>query len=64
MNGMDNADARHSFDRLIRNPREARVERFRDYLRLGQDKPHGNSTHKVNDLVIAPNGVCLRTEDL
>lgn len=60
MNGMDSADARHLFDRLIRHSREG----FRDHLRLGQDKPHVDSAQKVNGLVVAPNGVCSRTEDL
>jgi hypothetical protein len=64
VNGMDNADARHSFARLIRNPKEAYGERFRDHLRLGQDKPRVDSARKVSDLVMVPNGACSRTEDL
>lgn len=64
MNGMDNGDAGHSFDRPIRNPRVAHGERFRDHLRLGQNKPHVVSAQKVNDLVMTPNGACSRTEDL
>lgn len=64
MNGMDSADARHSFDRLIRNPRETYGERFRDHLRLGQDKPHVDSARKVSELVMVPNGACSRAEDL
>lgn len=64
MSEIDNADVRHSFDRLIGNPRESRVERLRDRLRLGQDKRNVDSAQKNIDLVIAPNGVCPRTENL
>ena len=63
MNGMDNADARHSFDRLIRSPREAHGERFQDHLRLWQDKPHVDSAQEIIEIVMAPNGVCSRPED-
>jgi hypothetical protein len=64
VNGVGRADARHSVARLFRNAREAHGERFRDRLRLSQDKPHVDSAQKFGDLAAVPNGACSRTGDL